>query len=130
MKFFDYVYYKCCQFYEKDEKAGAGISGLVLLSVFQCFNIISISAILAQFFHYTGTPNTKWLGIPMYLLVMILNCIRYNKTNYPDLKEKLKNETETTTRKKFRLVFLYMIVSVFIVIAVIVWRANAMSPDV
>ena len=125
MQFFDYVYYKCCQFYDRGNKIkSTGISGLALLSLFQFFNLISIFASSLKLVHYNSTINKFWFVIPAVVL-MILNGIRYNKTNYPDLKERWKNENEIIKKKKSAFVLLYIIATVFFALAVIVWRSTA-----
>jgi hypothetical protein len=121
--FFDYVYYKCCQFYDRNgEGSGAGISGLALLSVFQILNLISIMAAIFQIFHYYININKFWFAVP-FLALLILNGIRYNKLNYGVLSERWRSEDAIKMNKNETGVTIYMVSTVIIVIAVIIWRA-------
>lgn len=124
LKFFDYVYYKCCQFYYKNgEENGYKISGLALLSLFQLLNIALIIILVFQWFHYWANINKMLFAIPVFIL-LLLNGFRYNKLNYDVLKEKWENESATTSKKREVGVLLYMVLSVILVIAVIIWRLN------
>ena len=124
MEFFDYVYYKLCQFYDRSKKgSGAGLSGLASLSLLQLLNLISILALLFQLSHYYIYINKSWFVIPAFALI-VLNGIRYNKLNYAVLRERWKNENEITKKKSKRYVFMYVTSTIMVAIAVIIWRSN------
>lgn len=124
MHFFDYVYYKCCQLYDKNgEREGAGISGLILLSTFQMLNLIFISGLIFQTFHYYSTFNISWLLVFIFILP-ILNGMRYNKLNYGVLKKRWESENIITKKKKETAVIIYALVSIITTIIIIIWRAN------
>jgi hypothetical protein len=122
MKFFDYVYYKSCQFYYANgEGDGAGISGLAFLSLIQYLNLISIIAILWLIFPYkfVFTGGAKVITALIFIIIVVVNGFRYNKMNYNTLRERWDNEDKKIKRKKEIRVIFYILITVIIVIGLI-----------
>jgi hypothetical protein len=57
-------------------------------------------------------------------IVLILNAVHYNKLNYDILNERWGNENKKTKQRKGAAVFIYIILSVLLVIVLIIWRAT------
>jgi len=122
--FFDYVYYRLCVFYNKSgENRSYKISGLVLLSAIHTFNLFFVVQLICVSFHY-WPPINKYFAVIPYFLLIIVNGFRYNKLNYDLLKERWGNEDSKAHQQRGIGVFLYIILSVIVVIIMIVWRAK------
>lgn len=109
--FFDYVFYKCCQLYEKNGQNGPELFGLNVLSLLQFFNLISIIGFFFQLFNFHPEINRGWYFVPI-IGIPILNGRRYNKINYTDLKEKWNNIDKVTKRKKNMYLRLYIFLTI------------------
>jgi hypothetical protein len=115
LHFFDYVYYKSCQFYDKHgEGSGAGISGLAFLSLIQFLNLLSVVTVFWLIFPYEFilTTGDKILGAFVYIVIIFINGIRYNKLNYDILKERWDNEDKKNQRKKQIGVISYILITI------------------
>jgi len=67
--------------------------------------------------------NKFWF-LAIYVLMLILDGVRYNRLNYPILHEKWKDEIETKKAKNQLLVLLYIFLSVFSVIALAIFLGS------
>lgn len=122
LRFFDYVYYKSCQFYFRHgEGSGSGISGLAFLSLIQFLNLLSIVTIFWLVFPYEFilTARDKIIVAFIYIIIIVTNGIRYNKLNYDILKDKYESEDERIQQKKQIGVIFYLVITILIVIALI-----------
>ncbi len=124
LSLFDYVYYISCRFYDSHgESATAGLSGVVVLSLFQTLNIILIYLIVLGFI--PSLPfNKYWIVLP-YVVLLIINGVHHNKYNYNSLKEKLNKESENENikNKKIGYAGLYMWLSVIVLILFMLFLA-------
>ena len=107
LHFFDYVYYKSCKLYTKRNPDGAGLSGLAIIAGLQTFNLMTILFLITIILE-RKIIVIKLLFIGLYILLLILNGIRYNKFTYAILKEKWDNEEENKKIKGQLLVLLYI----------------------
>jgi hypothetical protein len=108
-QFFDSVYYKCCALYAK-EGTDVGVSGLALLAMMQLFNIMTIDFIIS-----IQLKKDSLLGkvsiIIVYIVLLVLDGLRYNKLPNTMLKERWDGESESKKAKTQLLVLLYVTVS-------------------
>ena len=112
--FFDYLFYKVCEFYRKREKDDSGFrfEALAIVMGMQGFNLLSLLFFIELLSH-------KKIIIPkVYLIIfaavlLIMNGIMHNsnKYNYAILKEKRKNEEEKLKKKKENRIIVYIILS-------------------
>jgi hypothetical protein len=117
LTFFDYVYYTICRYYYKNNDKGARISALALLSLIQCFNLFSLFVIFDLLKYLPD--NRKYIAVFSYILLLILNGIRYNKFNFDVLDEKWGGEKVNTKKKKNFFIGGYFILSIIIVVILI-----------
>ena len=123
-RFFDYVYYRTCIFYNKSgEKKSYRISGLVLLSVLQVLNLLFLFQLTFTFLNYWPSVN-KYIAVILYVVFLILDGIRYNKLNYDVLRKRWANEDAETYQRKGVWVVLYILLSVLLVIVLIIVKGN------
>jgi dolichol kinase len=109
--FFDYLYYKVCNFYKKREGGtGYRFSGLLVISAMYGFNLLSV-LFLVQLVIRQNIDINKFQIIIFAVVLVILNGIRYNKYDYEMLKKRWENEGEKGRIKKQKLVVLYIIFS-------------------
>ncbi len=124
LRFFDYVYYRLCSFYNKSgEQTSYKISGLVLLSALYVSNLIFFCQLLGILFRFWFNIN-KYLIIIPYFILLISNGVRYNKLKYDILNKKWGNEDLKTEQRKGLCVFLYILLTVIGVLVLIIWRAK------
>jgi hypothetical protein len=113
MVLFDYVYYKASDFYSRSDPNGAGISGLAVLTTVQFLNLLSAYMASFTFFHTKPYLNKGYVLLFMAVL-LVLNGIRYNKRNYPILKERWAGESESRKGRNNLLVISYIMISLFV----------------
>lgn len=120
LHFFDYVYYKSCRLYAKNDKDGAGLSGLVVIAVLQMFNLMTILLLISIILERKLLANKLFI-LGLYILLLLLNGIRYNKLNYPVLKETWDNEQESKKIKNQLLVLFYVSGSAILFIGLVIY---------
>jgi hypothetical protein len=108
-QFFDSVHYKCCAPYAK-EGTDAGVSGLALLAMMQLFNIMTIDFIISILLKKDSLLG-KVSIIIVYIVLLVLDGLRYNKLPNTMLKERWDGESESKKAKRQLLVLLYVTVS-------------------
>ena len=88
LQFFDYVFYRACEFYKKKgEGPGFSFSGLLVISTVQGFNLFSI-LFGTELFLDKKIEISKFYTIVCLLVLLVINGIHYNKIDYTILKEK------------------------------------------
>lgn len=116
--FFDYVYYRICRFYDKKNSSSPGITGLCILSLTHCFNILSIFFLLSIVFQRKFDVS-KWLIVLLYAILLFINGLRYNKLNYESLKKKWENENGNINQKNnFVIPYILGSVVLFVILAI------------
>jgi hypothetical protein len=93
MILFDYLYYKACRFYADYDKDGAGLSGLAVVVLIQWFHIFTVYSIILLVFDQPAGAS-KPTAIILYVILLILNGIRYNKLNKAGPRERWDGETD------------------------------------
>ena len=118
MIFFDYLYYRICEFYYAHNSSSPRIAGLVILSLMYCLNFIFIygvtSLILKRHIEFS-----KVSLVILYFSLLILNGIRYNKLNFDLLNKRWKGESENIKKKKQTMVMIYIAMSIISIIGLI-----------
>ena len=111
IKFFDYLYYRTCEFYNKRE-GGSDFKFMAVLvtSTIQGFNLLSILFIIGLIAHEKIEIN-KFYYVILGVILIIINVIRYNKYDYDILKGRWGNEEERIKHKKKNLLIAYIIIS-------------------
>lgn len=124
IKFFDYVYYRACSYYNRNgEQNNFKISGLVLLSAIYVMNLIFLFDLISILFQFWLNVN-KYLIVIAYFILIILNGVRYNKISYDILNKKWSEEDLKTQKRIEAAILWYIILSIVAVIVLIIWRAN------
>jgi glucan phosphoethanolaminetransferase (alkaline phosphatase superfamily) len=118
--FFDYVYYKACNFYKKETPGSQGVSGLTIMAVVQLFHIFTCFFLITIFLKRKIHFNKLFI-VGLCILLLVLNGIRYNKLTYSILKEKWDNEDRNTKQRKQALVLLYIILSIILTISLAIY---------
>lgn len=112
LQFFDYLYYRACEFYRKNDKEDPAFafSGIALVSATQGLNIMSLLfsfyLIIHKTFHFG-----KLEAIALAIILLTFNIIRYNRIGYGLLNDRWKNEDEKIKNKKKSFVIVYIVLS-------------------
>ena len=112
LTYFDYVFYKLSKLYSQKSPSSGPIGGLVVAAFLQCCLVMSIF-FLIEIINREKYHVSKLIFLGVFVLIIILNGIRYNKVTYPDLDERWKNEDSGKKARKQMLVLLYIFVSFF-----------------
>ncbi len=99
MKFFDYVYYRVCKFYDNHGERSPGISGLVVISLMYYFNISIVLDSISIFLQKKLNTGIL-LVLVIFALLLLVNGFRYNRLNYQVLKNIWCNEDNNAMKKK------------------------------
>jgi hypothetical protein len=114
LTFFDYLFYKACEFYYKEEGKNSSFrtSGLLIVAVVQGFNLFAIFFIICIIIHEKINVNKYYAVLPV-LILLVLNGIRYNRDEYDYnvLQEKWGSQESKTRKRKQNLVIAYIIFS-------------------
>lgn len=123
LKFFDYVYYCLCKFYYKIRGEGAGISALAVIALIQFVNLLLL-IFLYDLISHTKFKFDKVIAVLVYIILLILNGIRYNKLNYAVLSDKLKDEQSRRKKVNETLVILYIVLSFSVCLALAIYLGS------
>ena len=119
--FFDYVYYKACKTYAKEN--GAALSGVVVMAALQMLNILTILFFICVALKTKGLIS-KLLIIILYVSLLILNGLRYNKITYSILDEKWGMELKGEKTKHQLVVILYVCVSFILCVGLAIYLGS------
>lgn len=110
-EFFDYLFFKACNFYLKAEKDPNTnrTSGLLVVSLMQGFNLLTIFFIYCLLFNYKQNVNKLYIII-FTTVLLIVNGIKYNKDEY-DYDNLIKRWSNEEKNKKDLLVKVYIFLS-------------------
>ena len=111
VNFFDYLYYRICKFYYKNGGSNPKITALVILALIHFFNLLSLLAIVRWIIDIKIEIN-KLYAIPIILLILVIDGLRYNKYNYDVLNNKWADEKLGKKIKKGYLVISYVFFSI------------------
>ncbi len=119
-KYFDYLFYRVCEYYKKSDEDGYRFSAALVLAVLQGFNVASV------FFYVQILMGVKIkLGtvhaVSYAALFFIINLMRYKKDKYDieSLKEKWKYETKSTRNRKLNVIILYIVLSIILLLILV-----------
>jgi hypothetical protein len=116
MKFFDYSYYRVCDFYKKKKDSSAELTSSLIISLMQFFTVLD-SFILIRFIWKYPIPDnfSKYWFLPLIIIIPIINWNKYVKPQkYRDYKTIWKTESEKEKRKKGWNIIFYLILSIVI----------------
>src|SRR5205823_8122944 len=99
LTFFDYLYYKVCEFYARNKEGEPGVTALLIIALMHGFNVLSLIFMINVATH-TKIGSSKLSWIILIALLLLLNGIRYNKYNYSVLKAKWAAEEEKTRKRR------------------------------
>ena len=119
--FFDYVYYKACKIYAKEN--GAALSGVVVMAALQMLNILTILFFICVALKTKGLIS-KLLIIILYVSLLILNGLRYNKITYSILDEKWGIEPKGEKTKHQLIAILYVCVSFILCVGLAIYLGS------
>lgn len=106
MRFFNYCFYRISHAYKFLDSTGYYISGSMIVSACQAFNVIALFSIL---FSISKINLSKPIIIVIGVLFVIMNIFLYDKNKFYKFHEQWENETHKTT--KGWLVFIYVVAS-------------------
>ena len=116
MKFFDYSYYRICNFYKKKKDSSAEMTSSLVISLMQFFTVLDLFILVRVFWEYPIPGNfSKYWFLPLIIIFPIINWNRYVKAKkYREFKGVWKTETGKEKRKKGWCIILYLILSIAI----------------
>jgi membrane protein insertase Oxa1/YidC/SpoIIIJ len=111
LTFFDYLYYSTRKFYSENKESGSDFSALAVIALTQSLNI------LTAYFLYCLVADTKvninkLAFVILYLLVLILNLVRYSKLDPDTMKAMWENKTKKQKIILRVFLLLYVVLSV------------------
>lgn len=116
MKYFDYIYYRVYNTYQKWREQDPWIYASMLVALMQFLNLLVIYLIVDVLIN-TST-NLKPVIIVLFVVLIGLNFQRYSKVKpYEKLKGLWKDEQQVLKKKKGWFIVLYIILSVLLPIA-------------
>lgn len=116
MKYFDYIYYRVYNTYQKWREQDPWIYASMLVALMQFLNLLVIYLIVDVLIN-TST-NLKPVIIVLFVVLIGLNFQRYSKVKpYEKLKGLWKDEQQELKKKKGWFIVLYIILSVLLPIA-------------
>ena len=125
--FFDYMFYKACEFYYNKEGSGSTsrTGGLLIVAMVQGFNLFSIFDIVCIIIHEKVYVNKFYFGIPIVVLI-IANGIRYNgdKFDFDALRLRWENDSKALKKIKKNFVISYIILSAALFLGSAIYLGN------
>jgi len=102
IKYFNYLFFRTTEFFKKKRDSTPEMSGVLVLSVFQCFAIIDLFIVVRIFYKYPIPDSfSKYWILPIYFSLVALNWAIFGKPKrYIDLKTKWKDDDHLIRRKK------------------------------
>jgi len=123
LKFFDYLFYGVHKFYGKNKDSGPGWSALVVITLTQILNILTVY-ILYCLITQTKVNISKLTAVVIYFSVVILNVKRYSKLDLEKIKENWENKTEKQKTTIRALVVLYVFLSFAVCVGLAIYVGN------
>ncbi len=116
MNYFDYTYYRFCDFYKKKKDSSAEMTGAILVSIIQCFILID-SFILVRILWEYPIPESfsKYWFLPFYVLILLCNWYKYVKSKmYREFRKIWKDENKLYRKRNGIYVMLFLLLSITI----------------
>jgi hypothetical protein len=108
--FFDYVYYRVCVFYDRNNDSSPGVSALLVVCLLQFFNLSTIFLLIQIVFTKRINISSRMV-FTCILILLVANGFRYNKLNYQVLRKTLANGSTVQNKRKQNYVVFYVIIS-------------------
>jgi len=123
LRLFDYIYYRIYKFFYKQKDNVPETKGSVLLTVLECFTLLSLVAII-RFFWEFPLPN-KLYFVPLVIFVGILNWYRYERNfDMEEFTKQWEDEDLLEKKKKGWLIVVYFAIVVLFPVALGVLEHN------
>lgn len=129
MKFFNYSYYRFCDFYKKKKDSSAEMTGAIIVSIIQCFFIIDSFILLRIIWEYPIHEKfSKFWFLPIYAIILLFNWNTYVKPKkYREYRTIWKDEEKAQRRKNGLYVVLCLVISILIPILYGLIKHNIMD---
>jgi hypothetical protein len=123
MRYFDYIYYRVYETYQKWKEPDPWIYASMLVVILQFLNLLLLFLVIEELFNLSA--NLKPFIIVLMIALIGLNFQRYHKvTIFEKLKVIWKDEQKETKINKGWYIVLYIILSLLIPIAYGIIRHN------
>lgn len=124
MKFFDYVYYRACNWYKSKKEPNHHLMGVVIATLLLFSILFSLFTILTLLF-FSMPKIEKWHSTIFVLIILSLMWYRYNKlVNDVDLDAKWGKENKIIKYRKGWLIVILLFISLFFPILIGFLRHN------
>ncbi len=125
-KFFDYLFYKACEFYKKKEGGeGYRLGALLIIVVLQGFNVATIF-LAAQVIAHAKIKVSTFQVIIYVVFFLVANGIKYNNSKYDldELRKRWGHEDERVRKKKQNIIIIYMVLSTALVFGLSIYLGS------
>lgn len=129
MKFFNYTFYRVCDFYKKKKDSSAEFTSSLIVSLMQFFTILDLLILIRIFWEYPIPDHfSKYWLLPIIILTPIINWHKYVKPKkYIDYRKLWKDEHLIKKRKNGWRVIFYLGISLLIPLLYGLIRYNLME---
>ncbi|MDP2234912.1 MAG: hypothetical protein Q8J88_00640 [Bacteroidales bacterium] len=129
MIFFDYAYYRVCDFYKKKKDSSAEMTSFLIVSLMHFFTILDLFILIRVFWEYPIPINfSKYWLLPLILIIPLINWNKYVKAQkYKKYRAVWRTETEKEKRQKGWSIILYLILVIGIPIVYAIIKQNLME---
>jgi hypothetical protein len=120
--FFDYLFYRVCEFYKKAEGEGYKLSAVAVVVAMQGFNVGTLFY-LSQIIIREKFNVTTLHALAYVTFIFVLNLIKYSKPKYniEILQERWNNEDKNIRNKKSAMIVTYISMSTIIFFGLVVY---------
>lgn len=131
MKFFNYTFYRVCDFYKKKKDSSAEFTSSLIVSLIQFFAIIDLLILIRVFWEYPIPAHfSKYWFVPILILIPIINWYKYVKPKkYIAYRKLWKDEHFIKKRKNGWKIIFYLVFSILIPILYGWIRHNLMEEE-
>ncbi|MEZ5070705.1 MAG: hypothetical protein R2751_07005 [Bacteroidales bacterium] len=129
MDFFNYTFYRVCDFYKRKRDSAAEMTGAVIVSVLYSFIIIDAFILLRVFWEFPIPERfNKFWFLPVYLIIVFFNWLVYVKPRrYRDFRSIYKEEAWNDRKANGWKIVLAISISILIPIVYGLIRHNIMG---
>ncbi|UII34130.1 hypothetical protein LVD17_09920 [Fulvivirga ulvae] len=123
MNLFDYIYYRIYTFFLKQRDNVPETKGSVLLTVLQCFSLLSVVALVKLVRDFSLPP--KIYLVPFVVPIGVFNWYRYERNfDIEKYKARWSHELKSERRKKDWLIVTWFVLVILIPVSIGVLRHN------
>ena len=129
MGFFNYTFYRVCDFYKRKKDSAAEMTSAVVVSILYSFIIIDAFILLRVFWEFPVPDRfNKFWFLPVYLIIVFFNWLVYVKPRkYRDLRRIFKDEAKKDRKANGWKIILAISLSILIPIVFGLIRHNIMG---